>query len=58
MTQSQVQHSEGGRATSEFTYDRFMAAHLLQRFGFVDAGFELTFDNGKEVSLRHRNKPE
>ncbi len=35
-----------------------VTAHLLQRFGFAAADFELTFDNGKEVSLGSGGRPE
>ena len=35
-----------------------VTAYLLQRFGFADADFEFTFDNGKEVSLRSGDRPE
>lgn len=35
-----------------------VTAYLLQRFGFADADFELTFGNGKGISLRPGGRPE
>ena len=35
-----------------------VTAHLLQRFGFTDADFALTFENGTDVSLRAGDRPE